>query len=375
MALDTGTVPEEFRDHPDWKDMVPPVTAAPTLGEALRLAREVSGKSLAELSAETRVHTRYLTALEQNDWSVLPTRVFSIGYVRAYSTALGLDEQLSVERFKRESPDPSVPLQAPVGVAFEEVRRYSPRVIGVVALIATAVIGWNVFQRVSLMHRPAPSDIVSIPESWTLGAVPGQSGVIKVSAPHQAPADQSVPPLYVTPGLELQLTGVDQADPDAVAAAAARNAGPVQRAFNPRGAVYGAAATASQVVIQARKAASIVVRMADGRVLFARQLAAGEAWRAPPGLAAVVDVSDPSAFDVYLNGEHGGALQAALTPLAQLNARAQQQAQALARQAAAELAVRTEAAQRAAAQAAAQTPAPTATPAAAAGIIAISTGG
>lgn len=376
MALDRGDHPHEFRDHPEWKDVVPPVTAAPTLGEALRLAREVSGKSLAELSTETRVHTRYLIALEQNDWSVLPTRVFSIGYVRAYSTALGLDEQLSVERFKRESPDPSVPLQAPVGVAFEDVRRYSPRIIGAIALIAVAVVGWNVFQRVNLMHRPAASDIVSIPESWTLGAVPGQpgspgGGVVALSAPHPAPPDQTIPALYVTPGLEAQLTGVDPADPDAVAAAAARNAGPVQRAFNPRGAVYGAAATASQVVIQARKAASIVVRMADGRVLFARQLAAGEAWRAPPGVAAVVDVSDPTAFDVYLNGEHGGALQAALTPLAQLNARAQQQAQALARQAAAELAARTEAATRAAAQAA-QTTAPAQTQA---GVIAISTGG
>lgn len=375
MALDAGTVPDEVRDHPDWKDTVPPVTAAPTLGDALRIARDVSGKSLAELSAETRVHTRYLLALEQNDWSVLPTRVFSIGYVRAYSTALGLDEQLSVERFKRESPDPSVPLQAPVGVAFEEVRRYSPRVIGAIALIAVAVVGWNVFQRVNLMRRPAASDIVSIPESWTLGAVPGQSGapgVVSLSAPHPAPPDQTVPALYVTPGLEAQLTGVDPANPEAVAAAAARNAGPVQRAFNPRGAVYGAAATASQVVIQARKAASIVVRMADGRVLFARQLAAGEAWRAPAGVSAVVDASDPAAFDVYLNGEHGGALQAALTPLAQLNARAQQQAQVLARQAAAELAARTEAATRAAPQAAATAAA--ATPVQA-GVIPISTGG
>jgi hypothetical protein len=372
MALDAGAAPDELRDHPDWKDVVPPVTAASTLGEALRLAREVSGKSLVELSTETRVHTRYLIALEQNDWSVLPTRVFSIGYVRAYSTALGLDEQLSVERFKRESPDPSVPLQAPVGVAFEDVRRYSPRVIGAVILIAVAVVGWNVFQRVNLMHRPAASDIVSIPESWTLGAVPGQPGsLVRISAPQPAPPDQTVPDPYLTPGLEAQMSGIDPTDIEAVAAAALRNTGPVQRAFNPRGAVYGAAATASQVVIQARKAASIVVRMADGRVLFARQLAAGEAWRAPPGVAAMVDVSDPAAFDVYLNGEHGGALSSPLTPLAQLNARAQQQAQTLARQAAAELAARTEAATRAAAQAA-QTAAPAQTQA---GVIPISTGG
>ena len=320
MALDTGTVPEEFRNHPDWKDPVPSVIDAATLGDGLRQARELSGRSLAELSVVTRVHTRYLIALEQNDWSSLPSRVFSIGYVRAYAGALGLDEQLAVERFKRECPDPSVPLQAPVGVAFEEVRRYSPRVIGVAALIAVAVLGWNVLQRVNLMRAPSPSDIVSIPESWTLGAVPGQA--VGLTAPRAAPPDQTIPALYVTPGLEAQLTGVDPTDAEAVAAAAAANAGPVQKAFNPRGAVYGASATASQVVIQARRAASLVVSMADGRVLFARQLNAGEAWRAPAGVVAMVDASEPGAFDVYLNGEHGGALPAAKTSLQQLNARA-----------------------------------------------------
>jgi hypothetical protein len=363
MALDTGTVPDEFRAHPDWKDPVPSITEAATLGDGLRATREASGRSMAELSAATRVHARYLTALEQNDWSSLPSRVFSVGYVRAYASALGLDEQLAVERFKRESPDPSVPLQAPVGVAFEEVRRYSPRVIGAVMLVAIAVVGWNIFQRVSLMRAPEPSDLAAVPESWTLGAVPGQEGFVRLGAPRPAPPDQTVPAIYITPGLEAQLTGIDPADAEAVAAATAANAPPVQKAFNPRGAIYGASATASQVVLQARKPASLVVRMSDGRVLFARQLAAGEAWRAPVGVAAVVDVSDPTAFDVYLNGEHGGPLQGLLTPLAQLNTRAA----ALARQVAAETAARAQAAQAAMVSAAApiapaQTAAPVATP-------------
>jgi len=351
MALDTGNVPDEFRSHPDWKDPMSSIIEAPTLGAGLRATRETSGKSMAELSVETRVHVRYLKALEENDFSALPSRVFAIGYVRAYAGALGIDEQMAVERFKRESPDGSVPLQAPVGVAFEDVRRYSPRVIGVVAAIAVAVIGWNVFQRISLMHAAAPSDIASVPESWTLGAIPGQEGVVRVGAPRPAPPDQTTPALYITPGLEAQLTGVDPADPAAVAAAAAASAPPVQAAFNPRGAIYGASATASQVVLQAKKAGALVVRMADGRVLFARQLAAGEAWRAPAGVAATVDVSDPTAFDVYLNGEHGGALTGVLTPLNQLNLRAQ----ALARQTATQVAAQAAAAQAAANEAAWQT--------------------
>ena len=356
MARNAGKDPAEDGAQADWRDAAPSAADAPTLGEVLRDARERSGRSLLELSTATRVPLRYLTALEQNDVSVLPNRVFSIGYVRAYAAALGLDEQLAVERFKRETPDPSVPLQPPVGVAFEEVRRYSPRLIAAGLVLVVAVVGWNIFQRVSLMRAPQPSDIAEVPESWRQAEIAGQGAVFRLSEPRPAPPDQTVPALYVTPGLEAELTGVDPASPEAIAAAAA--APPVQRAFNPRGAIYGASASASHVVIQARKAASLVVRMADGRVLFARQLAPGDAWRAPIGLAATVDVSDPTAFDVYLNGEHGGALEATLTPLGQLNARAQ----TLARQAAAELAA--QAAARAAMRAQVQPQEPVRLPAA-----------
>ncbi|RZJ25521.1 MAG: helix-turn-helix domain-containing protein [Brevundimonas sp.] len=342
MALDAGKGPDEHGSA-DWKDLVPSITDAPTLGEGLRIARDYSGRSLAELSSITRVPSRYLTALEQNDFSVLPNRVFSIGYVRAYAAALGLDEQLAVERFKRESPDPSVPLQPPVGVAFEEVKRYSPRLIAGFAVLLFAVVGWNVFQRVSLMQAPQPSDLASVPETWRLGMVPGQDENMRLTAPRPAPPDQTIPALYITPGLEAELTGIDPNSPEAVAAAASA-ATPVAKAFNPRGAIFGASASASDVIIQARKASALVVRMADGRVLFARQLAAGEAWRAPANVAAIIDASEFAAFDIYLNGEHGGVLTTEHTPLAQLNARAQ----TLARQAAAEVAARAEAARQAA---------------------------
>lgn len=353
MALETGDAPEEFEDRPR-RTAVPDDGAALaetfTLGDGLRAARERSGRSLAELSAQTRVPVRYLTALEQSDFSVLPNRVFSTGYVRAYASALGLDDQLAVERFRRESPDPSVPLQAPSGIAFEEVRRLSPRLFAGALVLIVAVVGWNVFQRINLMKAPQPSDIAAVPKAWSEG--PAEDQPLILGAPRPAPPDQTIPALYVTPGLEAELTGVD---PDAppVAGAPPAFVAPVQRAFNPRGAIYGASAGASQVVLQARKPASLVVRVGDGRVLFARQLAQGEAWRAPLGVAALVDVSDPAAFDLYLNGEHGGALTAPVTPLASLNARAQ----AVARQAAAEAAARAEAVRRTAVLAQSQAPA------------------
>ena len=275
--------------------------------------------------------------------------------MRAYASALFLDEQLAVERFKRESPDTSVPLKAPIGIAFEDVKRHSPRIVAGVLAVIVAVIGWNVFQRVSLHQTAHPSDIAAVPKTWAGAADPDPQ--IALTAPMSAPPDQTTPQLYITRGLEAELTGVDPTDPAVIAAAA--NPEPVQKAFNPRGAVYGASANASMVVIQAKTAGALVVRLGDGQALFARQMAPGEAWRAPIGVAATVDVSDPAAFDVYLNGEYGGALVGVLTPLAQLNSRADQAAKQLAAtQARAQV-------QAQAAQARTQAATPAATPSAA----------
>lgn len=349
--------------HQDRQD-APSLEDAETLGEALRAARLASGRSMAELSVMTRVHPRFLTALEQGDFALLPSRIFSMGYVRAYAQALGLDELTAVERFKREFPEAAVPLQPPTGAAFRQMRRNSPMILGVAGAVVAAVIGWNVFQRVNRIEPPHPSDLAEVPKQWASQADANEAIPAYLGAPRQAPPDQTVPPLYVTPGLELELTGLDPADPNAPPPPAP----PVQAAFNPRGAIYGASATASQVILQARKPAILVVQQGDGRVLFARQLAPGEAWRAPPGLAASVDVSDPAAFDLYLNGEYDGVLAAPKTALAQLNSRAV----TLARQseeravAAAEERARARAAQAAAAQAlppASPAPTPAAPPA------------
>lgn len=345
------TEPRMDQDRHD----APSLEDAETLGEALRAARLASGRSMAQLSTMTRVHPRYLTALEQNEFSVLPSRIFSMGYVRAYAGALGLDELTAVERFKREFPEAAVPLQAPTGAALQQMRRTSPRILAALGVLILAVVGWNVFQRVVRIEPPHPSDLVAVPKDWAKEADAEVERALYLGAPRAAPPDQTTPALYITPGLEAQLTGVDPDDPNAVVPPAP----PVQAAFNPRGPVYGSSAIASQVILQASKPASLVIRQGDGRILFARQLAAGEAWRAPPNVSATVDVSDPTAFDVYLNGEHSGVLPGPQSPLGQLNSRAQTAArQSEARAAAAaEALTRARAAQAAAALAAAPAPA------------------
>lgn len=314
--FDAEATPDQTLQTPPRAE--PDEPADGSLGAELRAARLASGLSMAELSTKTRVHPRFLTALEQGEYAVLPSRIFSMGYVRAYAAALGLDELNAVERFKREYPDAAVPLQAPTGTTFQQVRRSSPKILGVVGVLMVAVVGWNVFQRLNRIEQPHPSDLVALPDNWAKEADATAERALYLGAPKAAPPDQTTPAMYITPGLEAELTGADPDDPNTPTQPAA----PVQAAFNPRGAIYGASATASQVTLQARKPAILVIRQGDGRIFFARQLAAGEAWRAPPTLAATIDTPDPAAFDIYLNGEHGGVLSAPQSPLGTLNNRA-----------------------------------------------------
>lgn len=289
-----------------------------TLGGRLRAARIASGRSMAELSTATRVHPRFLAAIEQGDQSVLPSRIFTTGYVRIYAQVLGLDELEAVEQFKREFPEAAVPLQAPTGAAFREVRRRSPAILAVVAAIGMAFLCWNIFQRLSRIEPPHPSDLAAVPAEWAKSADEIPDARLDLGAPQAAPPDQSIPPMYLTRGIEAQLLGDD---PEALAIATAP-APPVQAAFNPRGALYGAPATSSLVVLQTNKSATLVVRQPNGQILFARQLAAGDSWRAPINVSATVDVSTPEAFDIYMNGEHSGVLSDNQTQLGSLNNRA-----------------------------------------------------
>ncbi len=339
---------------PAWDDApVISLNDAPTLGEGLKAARESSGRTLEQLADLTRVRQEYLRAIEQNAWTSLPSRPFTLGYVRAYARVLGLDEQAAGDRFKAEFPDESSKLQAPVGSELQDVKRRSPILVAVVGLVIAGVVAWNVTQRIVSAERAAPSDLSETPGTWKQGQ---PLAVIPVSAPLPAPPDQTVPAPYITPGL----------DPEAQAAGAAEAAAPVPpgpaipvgAAFNPKGAVYGSAPNGSSVTLQARKPANIVVRNADGSVVyFARQLATGEAWRAPAGANMVIDVSEPLAFAVYLNGEYHGSLDAALTQVTRLNAMAAKSAADAARSAAA-----ASAAQNAATPAAFSGPEPNAEP-------------
>ncbi|HUU12660.1 MAG TPA: RodZ domain-containing protein [Terriglobia bacterium] len=63
-----------------------------TFGENLRREREMRGVSLEEISAATKISSRFLAALENEEFAKLPGGIFTRGFIRAYAKYLGLDE-------------------------------------------------------------------------------------------------------------------------------------------------------------------------------------------------------------------------------------------------------------------------------------------
>lgn len=68
-------------------------------GQALRNERVSRGITLETISSSTKVVTRYLAALEDEHFEVLPGGILSKGIVRSYARTVGIDETAWVERF------------------------------------------------------------------------------------------------------------------------------------------------------------------------------------------------------------------------------------------------------------------------------------
>jgi len=68
----------------------------PTLGEELRHKREQRGISLAEISEATRIGTRFLKAIETDNFSILPGGIFTRSFIRAYAKHVGMNEDEAI---------------------------------------------------------------------------------------------------------------------------------------------------------------------------------------------------------------------------------------------------------------------------------------
>lgn len=83
----------------DYKSLV---AQSESVGAALLCARIANQLSLEDLAARTKVSTRFLRALEQDDFSIFVSRIYILGFAKAYAKVVGLDIEGVVASLRRQ---------------------------------------------------------------------------------------------------------------------------------------------------------------------------------------------------------------------------------------------------------------------------------
>lgn len=78
----------------------------PGIGSTLRDARIRARIDVAEVEAQTKIRAKYLRAMENEEWELLPGPVYIKSFLRTYGDYLGLDSRLLVEEYKRDFEAP-----------------------------------------------------------------------------------------------------------------------------------------------------------------------------------------------------------------------------------------------------------------------------
>ncbi len=104
------------------------VTELQGIGEILKKTREEQGVSLEEVAEATKIRTKYLSALEEEQFDVLPGDVYAKGFATAYLKYLGIKDRPDVVKVmtaKVEAPKEAEQQETEKAVKKEVVRKAS----------------------------------------------------------------------------------------------------------------------------------------------------------------------------------------------------------------------------------------------------------
>jgi hypothetical protein len=120
------------------------------IGTSLREARLRQGLDFPELEQGTKIRAKYLRALEDEQFDVLPAQTYVKGFLRSYAEYLGLDGQLYVDEYNSrfvvgEEEQPSRPRRSapqPRGVQVQS-RVVLLTLLGIAAVTALVIVAWT----------------------------------------------------------------------------------------------------------------------------------------------------------------------------------------------------------------------------------------
>jgi cytoskeletal protein RodZ len=95
----------------------------PTLGEELKRRREERNIALADIAEATRIGTRFLKAIEADNYSVLPGGIFTRSFIRAYAKQVGMDEDEAIALYQQQATG------APVEAVPQKTESRTPSIV------------------------------------------------------------------------------------------------------------------------------------------------------------------------------------------------------------------------------------------------------
>ena len=120
------------------------------IGNSLREARARQGLDVTEVELATKVRAKYVRALEEEDFEILPGETYIKGFLRAYADFLGLDGQLYVDEYTsrfvldpHEEPAPRRPRRRRSPDRGVERRIVVSALLGIAALTALVFVAWR----------------------------------------------------------------------------------------------------------------------------------------------------------------------------------------------------------------------------------------
>lgn len=126
----------------------------PAVGDTLREARMRLGLDIADVEAQTKIRAKYLRALENEEWGLLPGPTFVRTFLRTYAEAVGLDPHVLVDAYRVANdddvePEPPAPAtrapRTPRVPRPDRGRARAPGPPGPLALIGGAVVAIVLF--------------------------------------------------------------------------------------------------------------------------------------------------------------------------------------------------------------------------------------
>jgi cytoskeleton protein RodZ len=252
-----------------------------TFGEGLKREREMRGVTLDEISGATRIATRFLRAIENEEWEQLPGGVFNRGFVRAVARYLGLDEENTVAEYTLAVGDRQpVPVWTGSPPAVAPEHHWLAWIIAAVLLVALLAGAWFGTRRF-LAWRAAR-------RTAQAAATTGASSAASANSPQ--PSADELPAgaidVFAAPGDQGATSGPPAASTDPAPAST-----PISQANEP-----------FQLKIEAGKKTTVTI-VADKEVVFDGTMKAGENLSFPASDHVQVSAGDAGALHLELNGK------------------------------------------------------------------------